>query len=84
MSTSSMTGREGVISAGEVISNSDAAWPLKFSAHQFGAACYSTYGCRVNYGHYYPGDSPDDVLMRSSASVDGYPGDVLHASWGAF
>lgn len=58
-------------------------WPLKFKAHYFRATCYSTYGCRVHYGHYYPGDDPDDVLAISSDSVPGYP-DNLKASWGPF
>jgi hypothetical protein len=76
MSTSTASGH-----AGEEIVNPASAWPLRFSVHNFGAACYSTYGCRVHYGHYYPGDDPDDELQISSDSVNGYP-NVLHASWG--
>ena len=69
MSTSSMTGREGVISADEVISNSAAAWPLKFGAHQFDAYSFSTYGCKVYYRGKLRVNDPDDVLQPSSENL---------------
>lgn len=56
-------------------------WPLKFRAHKFRAACYSTFGCRVHYARYYPGDDSDEVLQVSSDDVPGYP-ENLRASWG--
>jgi hypothetical protein len=81
MSTSSNS-PEGAQSGG-TSSSFQAEWPLKFRAHYFLGACYSTYGCRIHYGHYYPGDNPDDVLAISSESVANYP-DNLNASWGPF
>lgn len=58
-----------------------AEWPLKFKAHYFDAICFSTYGCRVRYGHYYPGDARDDVLAKSSENIPNYPNN-LSAGWG--
>ncbi|MBE2211293.1 MAG: hypothetical protein IAE66_06765 [Xanthomonadaceae bacterium] len=84
MSGSSINGRESDQPTNQTYSNRASDWPLKFTAHQFGKACYSTYGCRVHYGRYYPGDDPDDVLQVSSDSVQGYPENVLDASWGPF
>lgn len=49
--------------------NTVADWPFRFKRHNFGAACYSTYGCRVVYNDFLHIDQPDDVLRRSSASI---------------
>ncbi len=57
-----------------------ADWPLRFGGHYFDTACYSTYGCTVQYGNYFKED-PRDKLRRASATVAAYP-DVLGASWG--
>ncbi len=65
----------------DTYSDSASDWPLRFRAHQFRAACYSTYGCRVHYGRYYPGDDSDDALQISSDEVPNYP-ENLRASWG--
>jgi len=81
MSTSSNSSEDA--QPGDTSSSLHAEWPLKFRAHYFLGACYSTYGCRIHYGHYYPGDDPDDVLAISSESVASYP-DNLNASWGPF
>ncbi|MCD9028992.1 hypothetical protein LDO26_12355 [Luteimonas sp. BDR2-5] len=53
--------------------NTVADWPLKFVQHNFGAFCYSTYGCRISYGGYRRME-PDDKLAISSESLgDRYP-----------
>lgn len=49
--------------------NTVADWPLKFVRHSFGAACYSTYGCKVRYNNFLFIDDPDDKLEVSSASL---------------
>lgn len=49
--------------------NTVADWPFKFRRHNFGAACYSTYGCKVVYDDFLHIDEPDDVLEPSSASI---------------
>ncbi|WP_349656260.1 hypothetical protein [Xanthomonas sp. 10-10] len=46
--------------------NTVADWPLKFVRHSFGAACYSTYGCKVRYNNFLFIDDPDDKLEVSS------------------
>lgn len=52
-----------------------ADWPLFFVSHTFGAACYSTYGCKVRYNNFLHVDDPDDVLQLSSQSLGSkYPG----------
>ncbi|KRG68627.1 hypothetical protein ABB29_12535 [Pseudoxanthomonas dokdonensis] len=61
--------------------NVGATWPLKFRAHYFDAICFSTYGCRVQYGHYHPGNPSEDVLTKSSDSIPDYP-NHLSAGWG--
>lgn len=53
--------------------NTVADWPLKFVQHNFGAFCYSTYGCKIQYGGYSRVE-PDDRLEISSESLgDKYP-----------
>jgi hypothetical protein len=44
------------------------AWPFKFKRHNFGMACYSTYGCRIRYGDHQINE-PDDELSPSSESI---------------
>ena len=52
-----------------------ADWPLFFVSHTFGAACYSTYGCKVRYNDFLHVDDPEDVLQLSSQSLGPkYPG----------
>lgn len=51
-----------------------AEWPLRFTAHNFGAFSYSTYGCKVVYGDMLRLDDPDAELQISSESLGGkYP-----------
>ena len=68
--------RQGPTTAdGERIDNTVADWPLTFVQHDFGAYCYSTYGCRVLYNGFDHTGDPEDVLQLSSASLgDRYPG----------
>ncbi|WP_146093041.1 hypothetical protein [Xanthomonas arboricola] len=57
--------------------NTVADWPLKFVRHSFGAACYSTYGCKVRYNNFLFIDDPDDKLEVSSASLGAkYPSNL--------
>lgn len=61
--------------------------PLTFKRHNFGAFCYSTYGCRVTYNGYTHVSEPEDVLQLSSASLgDKYPAnlDASYLSVGNF
>ena len=59
-----------------------ADWPLRFTAHDFDAFCYSTYGCKIKYGNYRRINDPEDQLKLSSASVGSkYPSN-LSASYG--
>src|SRR5690606_11627711 len=51
------------------IDNTVADWPLKFVQHSFGARCYSTYGCTVDYNVFRHVQDPDDVLQPSSDEV---------------
>lgn len=51
------------------IDNTVADWPLKFVQHSFGARCYSTYGCTVDYNGFRHVQDPDDVLQPSSDEV---------------
>ncbi|TYT26388.1 hypothetical protein FZO89_09020 [Luteimonas viscosa] len=54
--------------------NTVADWPLKFVQHNFGAFCYSTYGCRVRYNGFDHTADPDGELALSSESLgDRYP-----------
>ncbi|MBD9367360.1 hypothetical protein [Xanthomonas sp. XNM01] len=56
--------------------NTVADWPLKFVQHNFGAFCYSTYGCTIRYGGYSRSE-PDDELQISSESIGAkYPGNL--------
>ncbi|MDO5611483.1 MAG: hypothetical protein Q4G62_12070 [Pseudomonadota bacterium] len=55
-------------------------WPLRFTAHNFSAFTYSTYGAKVIYGHRPYINAPDDKLQISSESLgEKYP-DNLGAS----
>lgn len=61
--------------------------PLTFKRHNFGAFCYSTYGCRVTYNGFTHVSEPEDVLQLSSASLgDKYPAnlDASYLSVGNF
>ncbi|MBS7456378.1 hypothetical protein [Coralloluteibacterium stylophorae] len=61
--------------------NTVADWPLKFVQHNFGVACYSTYGCHITYAGRLVRDEPDDQLKLSSESLgDKYP-DNLRGGW---
>lgn len=61
--------------------NTVADWPLKFVQHNFGAACYSTYGCKVLYNGFLHVSDPENELRRSSESLgEKYPG-VLTAGY---
>ncbi len=63
-------------------SNYPARWPLRFKAHYFGVATYSTYGCEVTYGGRGRAEDPQDELQSSSESLgDKYP-DNMKAGWG--
>lgn len=61
--------------------------PLTFKRHNFGAFCYSTYGCHVTYNGFTHVSEPDDVLQLSSASLgEKYPAnlDASYLSVGNF
>jgi len=61
--------------------NTVADWPFRFVQHNFGAFCYSTYGCKVLYSGFYHKSDPEDVLKLSSQSLgDKYP-DNLDAGY---
>lgn len=63
---------------GERIDNTVADWPLKFVRHNFGAYCYSTYGCRVIYnGFDHTGDPEDELQISSTSLGDRYPGNFV-------
>ena len=47
----------------------DNSRPLTFDSHNFGVACYDTYGCSVFYNNRYVTKQPENELRRSSASV---------------
>lgn len=60
---------------------------LMFVRHNFGAFCYSTYGCHVTYNGFTHISESDDVLQLSSASLgDKYPAnlDASYLSIGNF
>ncbi|PPJ42930.1 hypothetical protein C0063_06725 [Pseudoxanthomonas sp. KAs_5_3] len=60
---------------------------LTFKRHNFGAFCYSTYGCHVTYNGFTHVSEPGDVLQLSSASLgDKYPAnlDASYLSVGNF
>lgn len=69
------TGQGPITADGRRIDNTVADWPLRFVQHNFGAYCYSTYGCQVIYNGFNHTADPDDELQLSSASLgDRYPG----------
>ena len=49
--------------------NTVADWPFRFKRHNFGAACYSTYGCKLVYADLLHLDQPEDELQPSSESI---------------
>ena len=81
MSTPPLAGYDGRKSIDENYSNRASDWPLTFSAHQFGAFSYSTYGCKLFYRGRPQLDEPEDVLQISSDGVPNYPNN-LDGSWG--
>ena len=80
-----MTQESGHVPSGG--GNSTNSEPLTFVRHNFGAFCYSTYGCRVTYNGFMHISEPDDVLQLSSASLgEKYPAnlDASYLSVGNF
>ena len=54
-----------------------ADWPLWFVQHNFGAYCYETYGCKVQYNGFNHVNEPNDILQISSASIGSkYPANL--------
>ena len=82
MSTSPLAGHDGSKSIDETYTNRASDWPLTFSAHQFDAYSFSTYGCEVYYRNMIRVDDPDDVLQPASEALgDKYPR-ILSAGMG--
>ena len=80
-----MTQESGHVPSGG--GNSTNSEPLTFVRHNFGAFCYSTYGCRVTYNGFTHISEPDDVLQLSSALLgEKYPAnlDASYLSVGNF
>lgn len=51
-------------------------WPLRFKRHNFGVACYSTYGCRIRYdGQLIDRDDSELGISSESLGAD-YPGNL--------
>lgn len=63
-------------------SNSADHWPLVFHAHWFGAACYSTRGCRVEYAGFAHRDDDEAEMTPSISSLGGAYPSVLTGGWG--
>ncbi len=63
------TGQGPRTADGRRIDNTVADWPLRFVQHNFGAYCYSTYGCRVDYNGFRHVDDPADQLAPSSEGI---------------
>ena len=60
----------------------DVEWPLKFKSHYFGAATYSTYGCKVVYAGMNRVDDSEEELQSSSDSIGlKYPNN-MGTGWG--
>lgn len=57
--------------------NTVADWPLKFVQHNFGAFCYSTYGCQIRYGGYNRAEPDDDLAISSESLGDKYPKNLV-------
>ncbi len=49
--------------------NTVADWPLKFVQHNFGARCYATYECAVNYNRVWLNLGDENVLRPARADV---------------
>jgi hypothetical protein len=80
-----MTQESGPVPSGG--GSSTTSEPLTFVRHNFGAFCYSTYGCRVTYNGFTHISEPDDVLQLPSASLgEKYPAnlDASYLSVGNF
>jgi hypothetical protein len=60
--------------------NTVADWPLKFVQHSFGARCYSTYGCTVDYNGFRHASDPEDKLRP--ALTDVHPDALKNATAG--
>lgn len=63
-------------------SNQPARWPLRFKAHYFGVATYSTYGCEVIYAGRGRAEDPQDELQSSSEHIGSKYPDNMKAGWG--
>lgn len=48
----------------------DTSKPIKFSRHDFGVACYDTYGCRVVYAGRVRAEAPVDEKSPSTADLE--------------
>jgi hypothetical protein len=62
------------------IDNTVADWPLKFVSHSFGARCYATYGCTVDYNGFRHVSDPEDQLRPALEEV--HPDALKNASVG--
>ncbi|MCD9028994.1 hypothetical protein LDO26_12365 [Luteimonas sp. BDR2-5] len=60
--------------------NTVADWPLKFVQHNFGARCYSTYDCAVNYNRLWLTLGREDELRPALQDV--HPDALKNASAG--
>ena len=49
----------------------DTSEPIRFSKHDFGVACYDTYGCRVVYAGRVRADDPANEKSLSTREVEG-------------
>lgn len=47
----------------------DTSKPIRFSRHNFGAACYDTYGCRVHYAGRVRLNEPEDSKSPSPEEI---------------
>ncbi|MFC6839139.1 hypothetical protein XthCFBP4691_15360 [Xanthomonas theicola] len=73
-STSTDTWRTNVPVDANGIVHIDTRKPIPFDSHNFGTACYDTYGCKILYNGRYEARDPDDVKQISSVSLDdAYP-----------
>jgi len=59
----------------------DTSKPIRFSRHDFGVACYDTYGCRVVYAGRVRAEYSTDSKSPSAAELDGDFRDYLQAGY---